>query len=235
MNQKFIARLAGFASTLVLLSGISTSVSAQQPYYPAQPGAMAPYQMPAQGYPMRPMQQMPRPMPQPMYANPYRAPYMNTMPNRGPIARPAPSYRPPAYNAPRPAGPYGNRPMNNNPRFGGAPFRGWNRGSRSPIPFESNFTPWSMRFWDEIGDGGENPFKDMEKWVDFDEPREGAANFWEDMINAPHEVGQMPGGWTAPSISVPNPVDVQKEFQETGKRVPDDVRTQMDNIDIQTW
>jgi hypothetical protein len=86
-----------------------------------------------------------------------------------------------------------------------------------------------------MGEGGENPFKDIEDWVDFKEPREGIANAWEDMINAPHEVGQMPGGWTAPSISVPNPVDVQKEFQETGKRVPDEMRTQMDNIEIQTW
>lgn len=234
MNHKISARLAGMISSLVLLSAVSSSVSAQQPYYyPVQPRAMSPYQAPMQAYPTRPM-----PMRAPTYANPYRMPY--SMPYRTPYsAAPAPTNRPPVYRAPQAAAPaprpYQNRPMNNNPRFGGTPYRGWNRGSRSPIPFESNFTPWSTRFWEEMGDDGENPFKDWEKWIDFDEPREGIANAWEDMINAPHEVGQMPGGWTAPSISVPNPVDVQKEFQETGKRVPDEVRTQMDNIDIQTW
>ena len=246
MNQSFAARLAGLASVLVLFGSISTSATAQQPYYPVQPGAVNPY-MPAQPYPMGPGA-----MPRPSYGYPYRTPYSApyrapystpySAPYRAPapIATPVPSYRPPVNNAPRTAAPRTaapnrNRPMYGNPRFGGAPYRGFNRGSRSPIPFESNFTPWSMRFWDEMGDGGENPFKDMEKWIDFDEPREGMANAWEDMVNAPHEVGQMPGGWTAPSISVPNPVDVQKEFQETGKQIPDEMRTQMDNIDIQTW
>jgi len=231
MNHKFTVRLTGLASLLVLLSGLTANVSAQQPYYPAQlqSGALPPFQAPSQPYPMRSAPMPPRQS----YNYPNRAPY--NAPYRAPYGAPAPMNRPPAYNAQRPASPYGNRPMYGNTRYGNAPYRGWNRGSRSPIPFESNFTPWSTRFWEEMGDGGENPFKDWEKWVDFDEPREGIANAWEDMINAPHEVGQMPGGWTAPSISVPNPVDVQKEFQETGKRVPDEMRTQMDNIDIQTW
>jgi len=235
MNQKFAVRLTGLASTLVLLSGLSANVSAQQPYYPAQPGTMAPYQnqMPSQPYPMRSAPMPPRQSYNYPNRAPYNAPY--NAPYRMPYGAPAPMNRPPVYNSPRPGNPYGNRPMYGNPRFGGTPYRGFNRGSRSPIPFESNFTPWSTRFWEEMGEGGENPFKDMEDWVDFKEPREGIANAWEDMINAPHEVGQMPGGWTAPSISVPNPVDVQKEFQETGKRVPDEMRTQMDNIEIQTW
>ena len=227
MNQKITARLTSLVSVLALFGTLSANVSAQQPYYPAQPVAPS-YQAPSQPYALRSAPMPPRQS----YYNPYRAP--NSAPYRTPYGAPAPMNRPPAYNAPRPT-PYGNRPMYGNPRFGGTPYRGWNRGSRSPIPFESNFTPWSTRFWEEMGDDGENPFKDWEDWIDFKEPREGMANAWEDWINAPHEVGQMPGGWTAPSISVPNPVDVQKEFQETGKRVPDEMRTQMDNIDIQTW
>ncbi len=226
MNQKFTIRLAGLASMLALLSSISANVSAQQPYYyqPVQPRPMTPYQAPVQPNTMRTA-----PMPSQAYNYPSRAPY--NAPYRSPYGGPGPMNRPPAYAS----GPNGNRPMYGDPRFGGAPYRGYNRGSRGPIPFESNFTPWSTRFWEEMGDGGKDPFRDMGDWFDPREPREGMANFWDDIINAPHEAGKMPGGWTAPSVSVPNPVDVQKEFQETGKQVPDEVRKQADNIQFNTW
>ena len=102
-------------------------------------------------------------------------------------------------------------------------------------PFESNFTPWSKRFWDELGEGGRNPFRNMDEWIDVDEPREGIANVWDDMINAPHEVGRMPGGWTAPSISVPNPVDVQREFEGVAKDMPEEAKKQLENVEINTW
>ncbi len=65
-----------------------------------------------------------------------------------------------------------------------------------------------------------------EAWLNFDEPKEGAAQMWEDMINTPHGVGTQPGGWQAPSISVPNPIDVADEFNETAKDMPD----QLENL-----
>ena len=63
-------------------------------------------------------------------------------------------------------------------------------------------------------------------WFDPSDPKEGAAQMWEDMINTPHGVGTQPGGWQAPSISVPNPIDVGEEFKNTAKDMPD----QMQNL-----
>lgn len=45
-------------------------------------------------------------------------------------------------------------------------------------------------------------------------------------MNAPSRMGEMPGGWTAPSVSVPNPIDVGDEFSDAAKDAPD----QMDNF-----
>jgi len=151
----------------------------------------------------------------------------------------------PYANSPYANGPYGN-PMMPNPYMGN-PYaygpRGFNNGffpgNRNGfgrgMPFESNFTPWSRRFWDEIGDGGDNPFRNMDGWFRPGDPKEGAAQMWDDMLNAPSEMGQMPGGWTAPSISVPNPVDVGDEFSNAARDMPGEMKNQMDNIDIQTW
>ncbi len=255
MNHKSTAGLTGMASALAILTSMSANVSAQQPF-PVQQPAAAPYQMPTQPYPMRQA-----PMPRPTYGYPYRSPYGSKAPMPYgssapmPYGSSAPMYRPPAYNSPQTGNRYGNTPWggnrygntpwggnrpgnspwNGNRRFGGMPWGGRNNGSRGPIPFESNFTPWSTRFWDEIGEGGEMPFKNMDEWFDPNEPREGLGNMWDDLLNAPNEAGQMPGGWTAPSISVPNPVDVQREFEKASKQVPDEIRYQMDNIDVQTW
>ncbi len=43
-------------------------------------------------------------------------------------------------------------------------------------------------------------------WTDF---YTGVTNdFWDKMINAPHDIGRMPGGWRAPALSTPDPVTV---------------------------
>ena len=48
------------------------------------------------------------------------------------------------------------------------------------------------------------------------------------MINAPHEMGDMPGGWRAPEISMPNPIDVGSEFRDEApdlmREIPDMIR-----------
>ena len=98
MIHKYTARMASLASVLVLLSGISANVSAQQTYY--YPGTSTPYQMPSQPYPMRSA-------PMPSYGYPYRAPYRApysspyNAPNRMPYGgAPAPMNRPPVYRGP---------------------------------------------------------------------------------------------------------------------------------------
>jgi hypothetical protein len=44
------------------------------------------------------------------------------------------------------------------------------------------------------------------------------------MLVTPNELGTMPGGWEAPSISVPNPIDVGDEFKNAAKDMPGEMR-----------
>ena len=43
-------------------------------------------------------------------------------------------------------------------------------------------------------------------WPDF--YTKGTNNMWDDMINGPFKMGRMPGGWRAPSLSMPDPVTI---------------------------
>ena len=169
------------------------------------------------------------PAPRTTYGYPYRsqpAPYYG---NRYPANRYQANRAPyQANRAPYNVNPY-NRPYRSNRSFG--PWGGSRPFGRSGLPMDmqGNAIPWSRKFWDDIGRGGKNPFDDIDEWMDFNEPREGMANMWDDMLNAPHDSGQMPGGFTAPSISVPNPIDVQREFENASKDMPDIMRENMDN------
>ena len=58
---------------------------------------------------------------------------------------------------------------------------------------------------------------------------EGMAEMWDDMINAPAEMGTMPGGWEFPTVSTPNPVDVGEEL---GKAAPEFVDELPNMIEI---
>lgn len=51
---------------------------------------------------------------------------------------------------------------------------------------------------------------------------------WNDMTNGPTRMGKMPGGWRAPEISMPNPVDVGDQVQENVGGLPE----QMRNMDV---
>ncbi len=55
------------------------------------------------------------------------------------------------------------------------------------------------------------------KWFDSGDPKDMFEDMWDDGMNAPSEMGEMPGGWRAPTISVPNPVEVGDEL-ERGSR-----------------
>jgi hypothetical protein len=51
---------------------------------------------------------------------------------------------------------------------------------------------------------------------------------WDDMINSPSRMGKMPGGWTAPEVTMPNPVDMGDQIQENVQDLPEQVR----NMDV---
>ena len=56
--------------------------------------------------------------------------------------------------------------------------------------------------------------------------KDSFADAWDDMLNAPSDMGELPGGFYAPSISTPNPVDVGDEFDRAARDLPD----QMHNV-----
>jgi hypothetical protein len=166
---------------------------------------------------------------------------------------PGPGYGGPGYGGPSFNGPWNNRgggfsgPWNNrgggfsgpwNNRGGG--FSGpWNnRGGGFNGPWNNRgggFNgPWNNRGssfgpfgnpggW---GNGGRNPFgpRGPAQW--FSPNKNDLSNNWDDMLNAPSRMGRMPGGWEAPSVSVPNPIDVGDEFSDAARDLPD----QMDNF-----
>ncbi len=47
---------------------------------------------------------------------------------------------------------------------------------------------------------------------------------WEDMMITPNALGTMPGGWEAPSVVIPNPVDVGDEFKNAAQDMPDEMQ-----------
>ena len=129
----------------------------------------------------------------------------------GPNTGLPPGYRPP---------PYRNRNYDGGPSFSGP----WNNSRGNSMPWSSNrgsSMPWDNRRggrsmpWDSGRDG----------WMDKDR----FANRWDDMLNAPSDMGEMPGGFTAPSVSAPNPVDVGDEFQDAARDAPDQMRNVYDD------
>ncbi len=54
--------------------------------------------------------------------------------------------------------------------------------------------------------------------------KDSFADSWDDMLNAPSDMGELPGGFYAPSVSTPNPVDVGDEFDGAARDVPGQMR-----------
>ena len=193
--------------------------------YPAQrqvnPNARPNYSAP--GYAQRPM---------PMRAGPGAPPYgMPNQYNRNPY------YQNP-YNhgsnnhGSNNHGPYGQRsygnPYNRGSYGSGGPFDKFGMG-----PFNGDTAPWET--WpfgapDSIWSRKELPFKDQNPtdWFQPDDPKEGMAIMWDDLISAPDDLGTMPGGWRVPSVSVPNPVDLEDQLERASKEVPDLIRVYSD-------
>jgi hypothetical protein len=94
-------------------------------------------------------------------------------------------------------------------------------------PWDRNWgrAPWNRDYEDMWGPKG-----GPDKWFDFADPKEGAANAWEDMLYTPNALGTMPGGWKAPSVSVPNPIDVGDEFKNAARDMPDEMKNFSDGF-----
>jgi hypothetical protein len=157
------------------------------------------------------------------------APAAAPVPMQAPMPRPAYGPGPGYGGGPWGGGPWGGRGWNNGP-WGGGPWggnRGWNNGPWNSGPWggNNNWMPWgNMNNW---GRGSRYPFgSGPQGWMQPNDPKGSMSRMWDDMLNAPSNMGTMPGGWKAPTISVPNPVDVGDEFGDAMQDLPN----QMDNF-----
>ncbi|RMG36781.1 MAG: hypothetical protein D6720_04360 [Gammaproteobacteria bacterium] len=111
-------------------------------------------------------------------------------------------------------GPFAYRKWKDHPmkNFPWGDFPGWGEG------FFGNFGPdqWKgVTPW-----GNDVPFK----WIDPSDPEESIAEMWEDALNTPNSMGRLPPGFTMPYISVPNPIDVENEFERNARNSPNEFR-----------
>ncbi len=153
----------------------------------------------------RPVQ--PNQNPQGQYNN-YRAPnaYRGNPPPQ--------NYR--AYPPQR--GPNPNMPPNMRPNYGpdngisAYNMPGYNR-NRNNSGWNNNNGWNNNKFWGRSGPS---------QWMN---PNKGnMEQGWDDMINAPSRMGDMPGGWSAPEVTMPNPIDMGDQFQDNVQELPDQMR-----------
>jgi len=208
---------------VVVSSGVGLASAYDDPRYPPMgenANAMPPPsgQNYNRGYPQNYPRQYSRP------AQPQYPPQMGGYGRPAPYGRPVPyaggtSYGPRGYYP----GPYGTRPgpwnnggWNRGPWGGNRGFGNWFGGNRGPYGNNGPFGNMMGR----NGIWGMRP----DEWMTSN-PEDGFSYMWDDMINAPSEMGEMPGGWNAPSVSVPNPVDVGSEFRREApnlmREIPD--------------
>ncbi len=165
----------------------------------------------------------------PYGANAFRP---GSMPIQAPFS-PGPGSAP-GYGRPNGAGPYGQRPYGSGPYgqrsnsgpFGNNPMDNFGFGPFSKNSNEAPWETWPFGGRDSLWNRREIPFKDQSPtdWFQPGDPKEGMAIMWDDMISSPDELGEMPGGWNVPSISVPNPVDLEDQLEKASKEVPDLIR-----------
>lgn len=117
----------------------------------------------------------------------------------------------PFGGAPFAGGPYGGGPYGNGGPFGGAsPFRGVPFMQSFDMSRPDSFNPMRRQVW------GAGP----QVWMNPTNPEDGLSQAWDDMMNAPARMGRVPPGWKAPTIDVPNPVDVADEFERNARKAP---------------
>ena len=226
MKNSLVRKYLPVCCLLATTLGVNQALQAQQPYnqrynqrYGNFPPASIDQQL--QGDPNagnRPVERQPQPQ-RPRSSNPWDTGYRSA-------PYPPQNHPPQRYQAPYYGGnPYGGGPSSSGPRSNrGSGFSSpWNnRGSNFSGPWNnrgSGFSPWGGR-------GGRDPFgnRGPEDW--FDPGKGSMSRNWDDALDAPSRMGEMPGGWTAPSVSAPNPIDVGEEFGDATRDAPD----QMDNF-----
>lgn len=120
---------------------------------------------------------------------------------------------------PPPTGPYQSAPsgFNDSPSAFNTP--GYNPNRNRNPGYNSNRDNRRNRnkFWGGSGPGS---------WMN---PNKGnMERGWDDMINSPSRMGKMPGGWTAPEVTMPNPVDMGDQVQDNVKDLPEQIK----NMDV---
>ena len=151
---------------------------------------------------------------------------------------------------PPPAGPYSSAPnrstsgsapaSNVAPRtpyraspYRSTPYRSTPYRSRSPYGYRDNgasayYTPGYNRY--RTGKNNDRFWNDRKPWRNsgpskwFNPTKENWEDSWDDMINAPSNMGKMPGGWYAPEVYMPNPVDMGDQFKDNMKDLPEQIR-----------
>lgn len=114
------------------------------------------------------------------------------------------------YGGPFGGGPFGGPYNGGGPFGGGSPFRGVPFMQSFDMSRPDSFNPMHPRV---LGRG-------PGAWMNPTDPKNSLSNAWDDMMNAPARMGRVPPGWKAPTIDIPNPVDVADEFEKNARRAP---------------
>jgi len=119
------------------------------------------------------------------------------------------NYQAPPHNAygrayPPPQGPYGYMPDNGASAFYTP---GYNRYRYGRGGWNKN------KFWGRSGPS---------RWMN--PSKDNLEQGWDDMINAPSRMGKMPGGWYAPEVTMPNPIDMGDQIQDNMKDLPEQIK-----------
>lgn len=177
----------------------------------------------------------------PVYMPPQSAPPVNNNAYRPPVASPPARYstRPPApvYRPPYPENSGVNRPNMNRPDANMAPPRQNLNRDFPPPPRRPYYGPdngasaYYMPGYNQNRNYGRNNRRNNNKFWGRSGPstwmnpgKRNWENSWDDMINSPSRMGEMPGGWTAPEVTVPNPVDIGDQMQDNVKDLPEQIK-----------
>ena len=167
----------------------------------------------------------------PVNNNAYRPPVASP-PARNTMRPPAPVYRPP-YRAT----PGVNQPNMNRPNANMAPPRQNSNRDFPPPPRRPYYGPdngasaYYMPGYNQNRNYGRNNRRNNNKFWGRSGPgtwmnpgKRNWENSWDDMINSPSRMGEMPGGWTTPEVTVPNPVDIGDQMQDNVKDLPEQIK-----------
>ena len=157
----------------------------------------------------RPPQQAPAPAQNYYQGYSQQQPYASPYAQRGYSQPYNPAYNRGYGNYRQPtSGAYGNQPYR--PTYGQSYY---NRPVYRPRPYPRKKKKNDRKFW------GETSPKDL-----MHPTKENWEQAWDDMMLSPYHAGEMPGGWYAPEVYLPNPVDIGDQFKDNAKDLPEQIR-----------